>query len=237
VRILALHQGVYGQRILQNVARAAVPGWTVAGLAVPRALPLVIDEPEDFLPQSVPAAALVLAMTESPEAAQLVPALVRRAGARGVIMPVDSSAWLPPGLCGQLQEELARAGAAAVFPKTFCTLTETAAGYGPDAVPYRSDLVAEFAAYFGRPRLRIETDGERITRVAVGRGAPCGSTRLVAERLVGVPAAEATPRAGLFAHHYPCLASMAMEPNGETLMHISGHVVNDEVARCLGRSH
>ncbi len=83
MRILALHQGIYGQRIMQNIARAVVPGWTVQGLPLPRALPLVIDEPDDFLPSSIPAADLVLAMSESPEAAQLVPAFVRRAGAKG----------------------------------------------------------------------------------------------------------------------------------------------------------
>ncbi len=236
MRILALHQGIYGQRIMQNIARAVVPGWTVQGLPLPRALPLVIDEPDDFLPSSIPAADLVLAMSESPEAAQLVPAFVRRAGAKAVIMPVDSSAWLPPGLRSQLQEEIARAGAAAVFPKTFCTLTENSSGYGPETVPHQAGPAAEFAARFGRPRLRIETDGKFIAGVTIDRGAPCGSTRAVAERLVGVAIAEATPQAGLFAHHYPCLASMAMEPNGETLMHISGHVVNEQVARQLDRT-
>jgi hypothetical protein len=63
----------------------------------------------------------------------------------------------------------------------------------------------------------------------VERSAPCGSTHYVAEKLTGLRVEEAIPQAGLHAHHYPCLASMQMEPNGDTLMHISGYVVNDEV--------
>jgi hypothetical protein len=60
----------------------------------------------------------------------------------------------------------------------------------------------------------------------VQRSAPCGSTHLVAEKLTGVHIKEAVPQAGLHAHHYPCLASMHLEPTGDTLMHISGYVVN-----------
>ena len=130
-------------------------------------------------------------------------------------------------------------GATAVFPRTFCTLTENTVGYGNDVENYDSERIASFARYFGRPRLRIEVDvqGARITVVRVERSAPCGSTHYVAEKLSGVPVGEAVPQAGLHAHHYPCLASMQMEPTGDTLMHISGYVVNDEVERRIKSVH
>jgi hypothetical protein len=173
-------------------------------------------------------------MGESPESAQLFPAIVERAGAAAVIAPVDNSAWLPPGLRNQVGREIARLGVAAVFPRTFCTLDETSHGFGADIERYDNELIARFAARFGRPAMRVFVDSrDRIDRVEVTRSAPCGSTHLVAMKLAGVPAGEAVPQAGLHAHHYPCLASMAMEPGGETLMHISGHVVNEEVARRL----
>lgn len=235
MRILALHQGHYGQRIVEFIRRAAPADWTIEEMSPPRSLPLVIDDPEDFLPRDIPQADLLLALSESPETAQLVPAIARLAGARAVIMPVDNSAWLPSGLKGQVERELAGANIAAAFPKTFCTLTETTTGYEGDAEQYDSDVIAAFAGHFGRPRLKIEVDrpGGRISGVEVLRSAPCGSTHRVAEKLAGVKAAEAVPQAGLHCHHYPCLASMEMEPRGDTLMHISGYVVNEEVERAL----
>ena len=235
MRILALCHGLYGDRIVRHIREANGENWTVDALTLPRRLPVVIDEPEEYIPSSVPSADLVLAMQESPESAQLIPAIVRRSGAKAAIIPVDNSTWLPVGLKNQLRAEIMGTGVTAVFPRTFCTLTETASGFGEDIEFHSDQLVARFASRFGRLKLDIRLDGQgRIALVKVERTSPCGSTHLVAQRLVGVLASEATPQAGLHAHHFPCLASMAMELNGETLMHISGYVVNDEVRRRLG---
>jgi len=235
MRILALQQGYYGERIVGHIQESAPEGWVIEDITPPRVLPIVIDEPEEFLPSNMPQANLLLALSESPETAQLVPAIARLSRVGAVIMPVDNSAWLPLGLQNELQREIAGTGATAVFPRTFCTLTEKTTGYGTDVEGYDSEYIASFARYFGRLRLKIEVDaqGARISGVKVERSAPCGSTRYVAEKLVGVPVGEAVPQAGLHAHHYPCLASMQMEPTGDTLMHISGYVVNDEVEREL----
>ncbi len=233
MHILVMYQGHYGERILNNVKNSALPEWIVETISVPQALPHIIDDPGEFLPSDIPQADLLLALSESAEAAQLVTATVRLSGAKAVIMPIDSSAWLPPGLQNQIRNETNKEGVAAIFPKTFCTLTEENAGFGVDAESYKNEYISSFAVYFGWPRLTIEVDRHsgKIVGVKVERSAPCGSTHLVAEKLIGIPVEEAVPQAGLFAHVYPCLASMAREPNGETLMHISGYVVNDEVKR------
>ncbi|UCB43864.1 MAG: hypothetical protein JSV77_04245 [Dehalococcoidales bacterium] len=237
IRILALHQGHYGERIVEHIRKSAPSDWVVEVIVPPRVLPAIIDDPEDFIPADISQADLLLALSESPETAQLVPAIARLSGVGAVIMPVDNSAWLPLGLKNQLEREIAGLGIVAVFPKTFCTLTENTTGYGDDLETYDNEYIAAFAKYFGWPKLKIEVDaaGDKIVRVEVERSAPCGSTHYVAEKLVGVPVAEAVPQAGLHAHHYPCLASMQMEPTGDTLMHISGYVVNDEVERELRR--
>ncbi|MFC2010037.1 DUF166 domain-containing protein [Chloroflexota bacterium] len=235
MRILALHQGHYGERIVEHIRKTAPEDWVIEVMSPPRALPIVIDDAEDFLPPDIPQADLLLALSESPETAQLVPAIARLSGAKAVIIPVDSSAWLPPGLKSQVEHDLARIGVAASFPKTFCTLTENTTGYEGDTESYDNDIITSFATHFGRPKLKITVDTQsgKITGVEVERSAPCGSTHRVAEKLVGVAVAEAVPQAGLHAHHYPCLASMEMEPRGDTLMHISGYVVNEEVEREL----
>lgn len=235
MRILALHQGHYGERIVGHIKESVPESWVIEVITPPRALPIVIDEPEEFLPSNMPQADLLLAMSESPETAQLVPAIARLSRVEAVIMPVDNSAWLPLGLQNELMREIAGMGATAVFPRTFCTLTENTVGYGDDVENYDNERIASFARYFGRPRFKIEVDTQsaRISGVKVERSAPCGSTHYVAEKLFGVPVGAAVPQAGLHAHHYPCLASMQMEPTGDTLMHISGYVVNDEVEREL----
>ena len=239
MRILALHQGHYGERIVEHIKKSAPKDWTIEVMNPPRGLPIVVDEPEQFLPSNLPHADLLLALSESRETAQLVPAIVKLSRVKAVIMPVDNSAWLPPGLKNQIKREIAEMGVTAVFPKTFCTLTENTTGFGSDVETYDSEYVATFATYFGRPRLNIKVDGQgaKIVEVKVERSAPCGSTHRVAEKLVGVPIEEAVPQAGLYAHLHPCLASMAMEPTGDTLMHLSGYVVNDEVERELKPFH
>ncbi len=240
MRILALVQGLYGERIVKHLASILPTGWTIEKLSAPSVLPPVVDEPDEFLPQAVPQSDLLLALTESMGAAQLVTALARRCGAGSVIMPVDSPSWLLPGMKLQIGRELAREGIASVFPRTFCTLTEHGCGFRKGYEGYRDERIARFAGLFGRPRLEVDVDLDtrRITKVSVRRGAPCGSTHFVAIELVGMALDEVLPQAGLIAHYYPCLASMQREHLDEgvvePLMNISGYVVNEELERVLG---
>ena len=62
MRILTVVQGRYGERITANLQAARVPGWTVECWAAPRVLPPVIDYPEEYLPDELPSADLVLSL-------------------------------------------------------------------------------------------------------------------------------------------------------------------------------
>jgi hypothetical protein len=236
MRILVLSQGPYGERIARNLCETAPSGWTIEEVLLPRRLPALIDEPEEFMPANVPQADIVLAAGESPGAAQLISEFVKRSGARSVIAPVDNSAWLPPGLANQLKTELAESGVTAVFPKPFCTLTENSYGFRRSALPYDDELIAIFARYFGRPKLKIEVNPETrlIESVEVERNSACGGAAHAARGLVGLHVDEADVKAGLILHHYPCLCSMNQEWLDDrlydTLMHASGYIINDEVA-------
>jgi hypothetical protein len=236
MRILVLTQGPYGERIARNLRETAPSDWTIEEIVLPKRLPALIDEPEEFMPANVPQSDIVLAAGESPGAAQLISQFVKRSGARSVIAPVDNSAWLPPGLANQLKTELAEMGVIAVFPKPFCTLTENSYGFRCSAQPYDDKLIATFARYFGRPKLKIEVNPETklIEHVEVERNSACGGVAYVATRLIDVSADEAVVKAGLILHHYPCLCSMNLEELDvwlcDTLMHASGYIINDEVA-------
>ena len=153
MRVLAAFQGSYGERIVSNIRDHLPAGWLLATFALPSALPAIVDEPRDFLPGSFDVADLLLVLGESSRSAQLIPSLAEQTRARGVIVPIDNSAWLPLGLRNQLEKELSGIGVASVFPKTFCTLTETSYGYRSFARGYESEVISEFARYFGSPRL------------------------------------------------------------------------------------
>ena len=235
MRILAVVQGQWGSRMVENIRSNAPPGWTVEVYQAPRALPPIVDDPDEFLPGELPQADLVLYLGEAPTTAQLLPAIATRSGARAVIAPIDNSAYLPPGLKGQLQKELSEKGIESAFPKPFCTLTEDSYGYRRSTEHYESELIASFARCFGMPRLEltVDPDTKKITRAEVVRDAGCGSARHVAQGLVGVSVEDAEFEAGMLHHHYPCLASMTKEwiddRLEDTLMHVAGYIIRDDV--------
>jgi hypothetical protein len=196
-------------------------------------LPPVIDDPEEFVPDTLPEADLVLSCAEHAGVAQLIPEVVRRCGAGSVIACIDDEAWLPRGLARQLRGWLADMHVTCVTPKPLCSLTEEDYGTGRrKRESYRDPVIAEFARRFGRPELVLSIDesGKTVVGVEVRRDAVCGSGRFVAEGLVGVPVEEAVEKAGLLHHHYPCLAGMEVDADyGDTLMHVSGNIIRDGV--------
>lgn len=235
MRILTIITGgEYGQRHLGNLRQHSPQNWQIEAWQAPAAYPLVIDYPEDFLPESLPQAELLLSFGEHKGVAELLPDIARMTGAQAVIAPVDNEAWLPRGLARQLRGWLAEIEVACVTPKPLCSLTES--DYlitRRQRQTYADPRIAEFAHYFGRPALDLELDPRTrtIRSAKVNRDTVCGCARFVAEALIGVSADEAEEKAGLAHHHFPCLASMGIDPDfNDTLMHVSGNIMRDVVA-------
>lgn len=239
LRILVITQGRYGQRIVENVRRhAPADHWQVQEWVVPSSLPSVVDDARDFLPPMLPASDLILSIGEIPSVAVLLPDVVKMTGARGVIAPVSHGEWLPSGLMNQVHEWLARLGVAIAFPKPFCSLTEDEYSLQDRKVSYTDGPIGEFARHFGRPSLSVSVDEAAavIRSVSVIRDSACGCARHVAEQLAGIPLDEAVERAGLLHHHFPCLASMTIDPDyGEPLMNVSGQLLREELARQMSK--
>ena len=234
MRILAIINGDYGQRHVDNIRNHAPADWTLDVWQAPRILPQVIDYPEEYLPKSLAPADLILAFGEHKGVAELIPDIAGMTGARAVIAGVDNEAALPRGLARQLRGWLERMDVVCVTPKPLCSLTET--GYSlsrREKATYSQPLIAEFARYFGRPQLDLTVDADTctITSVVVRRDAVCGCARFTAERMVGISADDAEQEAGMLHHHYPCLAAMGIDSDyGDTLMHVSGNILRDVVA-------
>ena len=234
MRILAVISGEYGRRHAENIRSHGPEEWEIEIWQAPTALPPLIDDPEDYLPESLPQVDLILSFGEHPGVAELLPEIATRTGARAVIAAIDNEAWLPRGLARQLRGWLEKIGVGCATPKPLCSLTQTHYSIARrQKMEYSAPLISEFARYFGQPELRIAVDQEtrRIVSTQVQRDAVCGCARYVSGGLVGLSAGEAEEKAGMLHHHYPCLASMGEDTDyGDTLMHVSGNIIKDDVA-------
>ena len=236
MRILVLVTGDYGWRHVENLRQHGPSTWQIETWETPRVFPLVIDYPEDYLPQSLPPCDLILSLAEVKGVAELIPDIAKMTGARAVIAPIDNVTWLPVGLARQLGEWLARMGVASVSPKPFCSLTETHINALRHKASYDDPLIREFARYYGQPAFRATVDEttRQITHLEVVRDACCGCARYVAEKLAGTPVDEALEAGGLHHHHYPCQANMGIDAQyGDTLLHVSGNLMKDALKEAI----
>src|SRR3990170_1525640 len=98
MRIPAIISGEYGQRHVDNIRHYAPADWELEVWRAPALLPPIVDYPEDYVPDTLPPADLILSFGEHRGIAELIPEIARVTGARAVLAPVDNEAWLPRGL-------------------------------------------------------------------------------------------------------------------------------------------
>jgi hypothetical protein len=55
MKILILLHGNYGNRIAENLAARSPQDWHINLMELPKALPVIVDEPANFLPAQIPA--------------------------------------------------------------------------------------------------------------------------------------------------------------------------------------
>ena len=234
MKILAIVSGEYGNRHVRNIKEHGPEDWEINTWQAPPVFPPFIDDPDVFLPDEMAPADLILSFAEHKGAAELLPEIAAKTGAKAVLVAVDDENWLPRGLDRQLHGWLENMNVACVTPKPLCSLTENTYGVTRrETEEYQNSLVSEFAGFFGQPDLELEIDEETrtISGVTVTRDAVCGCARFTAEGLIGLSVDDAEEKAGLLHHHYPCLASMQKLPHfdHDTLMHVSGQVLKNNV--------
>jgi len=221
-----MRNDTYGRRIIENICKRGFANWIRQIHEFEQSPPRdILDSPEKYLPSDVSECDLILSLGLPSEIQYTLPILAKKMRAKAVIAPIDNSNWIRPGLREQIRKELTEIGVVSVFPKPFCALDKMGNLY-----------VDEFAEHFGKPELEIETRNGVIQEVRVKRGAPCGSTWFIAEKLVGVETSQQKIRDQIAkAHHvYPCLASMTIDPElGDTILHKSQYVIRDAVEKAL----
>ncbi len=227
IKIYALLGGEYGNRIVENLAEHGFSPWIFGVHEFAQQLPSFIEDPEKYLPRNIPSCTVVLSIGIHPDIASLLPTIVKKSNAKAIIVPVSDPDWVPYGLQKQIEEELRETGIASAFPRPFCSLEEVG-----------DPWIDTCARHFGLPifRVKLSKQKDRILRVDVLRGAPCGSTWYIARKLEGVSVKGAAEKAGIELHTYPCLASMKMDPLiKDALLHVSGYNAKNALEEAIKR--
>lgn len=224
-RVLFFTQGFYGDRIVGNIKRLAPENWRLLNFQIPKELPQLIEEPGEIVEGFKLSGVwdLIVFLGESPSAFMLLPSIVKATSAINVIAPVDDYSWLPFGLERQIRGELQSLGVVVMFPRPFCSLTSTGIG-----------AIDNFAEMFGAPKLEIVLSQNIVKSVKVLRGAPCGSTWYVAEKLAGNKAESAEHRGAILVQTYPCLASRRFERVlSDAPIHVSARIISKSISDAL----
>jgi hypothetical protein len=196
----------------------------------PSQLPAFIDDPEKYLPKSIPRAELCIASGLHKDFLLELPKHLEKVGTKGLIVPIEDFMQVPSGLRKQLDEKCQEMSLESAYPKPFCSLEPS------EDKPTISRFVNELKV--GRPSLEISTAkrGKFIESVTVRRSAPCGSTWYIARKLIG----QKMRRKSLYdaiakAHHsYPCTATMEVDPElKEPILHVAGYTIREEVGKAL----
>ncbi|MFX0067673.1 MAG: DUF166 domain-containing protein [Promethearchaeota archaeon] len=227
IKLYALLGGEYGNRIVENLVEHGFASWIFGIHEFTQQLPSFIEDPETYLPKDIPDCTVILSIGIHPDIASLLPSIARKSGAKAVIVPVSDPDWVPYGLQKQIEEELGEMEVNSTFPRPFCSLEEVG-----------NPWIDTCAKHFGRPLLRVKLSEQkdRILSVNVLRGAPCGSTWYIAEKLEGASVDGAAEKAGIELHTYPCLASMKTDPLiKDTLLHVSGYNAKNALREAIMR--
>ena len=215
--------GTNGERLAGRVKQ-----WLVADIAVPSVLPHFLDDPLEYLPETLPRHSVVIAVNIHDEILLALPGPVKAASGRAIIVPRENPTWTSTWVRSKMRSKCHARGIEVVFPKPFCSLEED------DWHPAINKVIYDLR--IGRPNIRIKKANGIVKEVEVLRSAPYGNTWYVAQNLKGKPVAEAETWAFKFWSTCPCLGAMVFDPDyNDLLQHVAGHILLDEMHGVLGR--
>ena len=215
-------EGYFWHRLVEHLQ---AKGGQVSPFPVPQHLPLMVDEPREFLPPETGAADIVIAVNIHHDLLLELPYVMAEKGGRALIAPREDPNWIRPGLIMQVEQAAEKLGIESAFPEPFCSLQPI------------TPVISEFCDQYqiGRPEFELTISGNVVTAVRVVRSTPCGLTPWAVEQFVGVQVGDALiEKAKLLHHGRPCLATMTMLPGmDDTLMHKSLYMFLDAVQAAM----
>ena len=217
--------GYFWQRLAEHLQSA---GGEVAVSELSQQLPMIVDDPREFLPQQSGEADITIAVHLHHDLLAELPALINEHEGQALIVPIENPNWIRPGLMRQISRDCDKFDVEVAFPEPLCALHP--------ATPAIKQFCDEYRV--GYPELELSITDGVVTEAHCVLSAPCGLTEWAAERLVGTQAGEALLEKARTLHHSrPCLASMTMLPEmDDTLMHKSLFLFEDVVRQALAEA-
>jgi hypothetical protein len=170
----------------------------VKKLKIPEELPELIEEPEKYLPvdDDFFDVDMIVSYASHPD---INLELIKMAGKRGVKLIIFSGG-AKAGSYIQLKEEGEKYRVRVLWEEICCATPKL-----------EDDRFSEFFEYFGTPEFEVRVEDGKIVDAKVKRGAFCGATFFVAEKIKGLGIEEAPTKAGYFTQIFPCYATRGVD--------------------------
>lgn len=201
-KILVFQQDGSGEAKVRGIT--SQQGFDLELVNTTSALPLVVEDPEEYLPQNIQAD-LVLDYLRHLDLSLELAHVCSRAG-----IPVVASGkkWNLPGV---------------LAPPVCCALPG-------------SDSLGRYGQCFGMPKLELVLKEDAIVHCRVLRGAPCGATRLAAQRMTGIPVSDACRSMGLISQFHCVADSAAWDPiSGKSPVHLAAELHEAAMRKAVKR--
>jgi len=214
VRILLFQRGKYGERVVETVKKYAKKLKIVRVFKIPKDLPDIIEEPEEYIPNDIfKDIDLIITYSLHPDLSQYIVELAKKNGIKTVIMPGEDPTYSKLGARNQLFK-IAGNEVEIFGPEVTCALKPTK----------KNEIISVFCEELGHPEFKVKLKDGKIAEVEVVRGAPCGASWFVAQEIIGIPVKEAPQKAALLTQYY-CRASRGYDIiKGEGKIHKAGKI-------------
>lgn len=98
----------------------------------------------------------------------------------------------------------------------------------------RDPRLGRYGDRFGAPELDVEIEGERIRKITVLRGAPCGASWEAAARMAGAPVESAADRMGLEVQFFCTADPSGWDPMyGKSPVHLAAEIHRRALCRAM----
>jgi len=187
-KIYVLYSGPFGEQMVNNFARTGLGGSIVCIYEFepetierdhpedPDVLRKIWEEPDKYVPKDLPPVEcdLLVVLGIHPLLGDVVPSIAKTLKAKAVLYPLDDRERIPEGL-RTIQDDLDKVGIYHEFPRPFCIIEQS-----------ENEFIDFLCRKVGRPRfdIRLDETNRVIRDVEVVRDTPCGSARIVAEKLM-----------------------------------------------------
>jgi len=175
----------------------------------PALLPVLLDDPVEYLPEMVQPHDILIALSVHEEILQSF--LEKHGTASGVIVPIEEPWWVSPYARNRMHSICDLKGIEIAFPKPFCSFEP------------QEGVLREFRTEFriGKPDIEYGVKDNNILDTRVRSSAPCGATYFVARNLKGKKVNNDLINViDSLLSAYPCTASTEVDREfGDSIIH------------------